>query len=282
MKSGSKMIEENTNQGHRKRLRERFIRSGLSGFQDYEIIELLLTTGSPRRDCKQSAKEAIKQFKTLRGVLEAPPQELQKIKGIGPHNTFGLKLVQEVAREFLKEKILERSIYQSAQQVFDYLYHSMRDLNKEIFKVLLLNSQNQIIETLDLSIGTVNASFVSPREVMESALKYGAVSLIFAHNHPSGNPIPSSNDKEITRDLVFAGSVMQIAILDHIIIGNNKYYSFAGEGLIEQYETEFLGLKMGTTSSSVKKEPSLSSNDPPWRGPVSKEGRGLQTDETSF
>jgi DNA repair protein RadC len=127
-------LEENTNRGHRKRLRERFINSGLSGFQDYEVVELLLTIGSPRRDCKQSAKEAIKKFKTLRGVLEASPQELQNIPGIGPHNAFGLKLVQEVAREFLKEKILDRPIYQSAQQVFDYLYHSMRDLKKKYLR----------------------------------------------------------------------------------------------------------------------------------------------------
>ena len=259
------MVEENTNQGHRKRLRERFINSGLSGFQDYEVVELLLTIGSPRRDCKQAAKEAIRKFKTLRGILEASPQELQKIPGIGPHNAFGLKLVQEVAREFLKEKILDRSIYQSAQQVFDYLYHSMRDLKKEIFKVLLLNSQNQIIETIDLSKGTVNASFVSPREVVESALKFSAVSLIFAHNHPSGNPLPSSNDKELTRDLVFAASVMQIAVLDHIIIGDNKYYSFAGEGLIEQYETDFLALKMNhTVIHGTNKANGLSSSELPW------------------
>jgi DNA repair protein RadC len=264
------MVEENTNQGHRKRLRERFINSGLSGFQDYEIVELLLTIGSPRRDCKQAAKEAIRKFKTLRGILEASPQELQKIPGIGPHNAFGLKLVQEVAREFLKEKILDRSIYQSAQQVFDYLYHSMRDLKKEIFKVLLLNSQNQIIETIDLSKGTVNASFVSPREVVESALKFSAVSLIFAHNHPSGNPLPSSNDKELTRDLVFAASVMQIAVLDHIIIGDNKYYSFAGEGLIEQYETDFLALKMShTILPGTNKANGLSSNELPWGNPSS-------------
>ncbi|MCL0057819.1 hypothetical protein M1N05_01975, partial [Dehalococcoidales bacterium] len=114
--------------GHRKRLREKFIKSGLAGFHDYEIIELLLTLGSPRKDCKPQAKEAIKKFKSLRGVLEAPPEELQQIHGIGPHNAFGIKLVQEVAREFLKEKIIDKPIYKSAQEIFDYLYHSMRGL----------------------------------------------------------------------------------------------------------------------------------------------------------
>ncbi|MBN1366761.1 MAG: DNA repair protein RadC [Dehalococcoidales bacterium] len=254
------MVESNLSEGHRKRLRERFIKSGLTGFQDYEIIELLLTLGSPRKDCKQAAKEAIKRFKTLRGVLEAPPKELQRINGIGPHNAFGMKLVQEVAREFLKEKMLEKPILQSAQQVFDYLYYSMRDLKKEIFKVLLLNSQNRIAETLDIAEGTVDASYVEPREVMESALKHNAVSLIFVHNHPSGFPEPSTSDKEITRDLVFAAEIMHLKVLDHIIIGDNRYYSFAGEGLIGKYESEFLNLKM----KRVPGDSRIASTGLPW------------------
>ena len=249
------------NEGHRKRLRERFLTSSLNGFQDYEIIELLLTLGSPRKDCKQAAKEAVKRFKTLRGVLEAPPEELQKIRGIGPHNAFGIKLVQEVAREFLKEKIAEQPVYQSSQQVFDYLYHSMRDLKKEVFKVLLLNSRNQIIETYDMPQGTVNASYVSPREVIEYAIKHNAISLIFAHNHPSGNPDPSSNDKDLTKDMVFAAAIMKLKVLDHIVIGDNRYYSFAGDGLIEQYETDFLKLKI---SSVPDTKPGTASTKLPW------------------
>ncbi len=117
--------------GHRKRLREKFLRSGLRGFHDYEIVELLLTLGSPRKDCKGPAKEAIKRFKTLRGVLEAPPQELQEIKGIGPHNVFGIKLVQEAAREFLKERITQKPAYKSSKEVFDYLYHAVVDAIEE-------------------------------------------------------------------------------------------------------------------------------------------------------
>ena len=231
-------------EGHRKRLREKFIKSGLSGFHDYEIVELLLSLGTPRKDCKQQAKEAIKKFKTLRGVLEAPSEELQQIEGIGSHSAFGIKLVQEVAREFLKEKIIDKPIYKSSQEIFDYLYHSMRDLKKEVFKIMYLNSQNQIIETENLFEGTINSSSISPREVIESAIKYNAASLIFIHNHPSGNPEPSQSDKEITRDLVYAGSIMRIRVLDHIIIGNNRYFSFAGDGLIEEYELDFLNLKV--------------------------------------
>ncbi len=238
------MERDDKNQGHRQRLRERFIKSGLAGFHDYEIVELLLTLVTPRRDMKDQAKEAIKRFGSLRGVLEAPVQELCKIKGIGSVNSLGIKVVQEVAREFLKEKMLEKPVFGSAQAIFDYLYHSMRDLKKEVFKVLYLNSQNQIQATENLSEGTVDSSVVWPREVATGALKNNATGLIFVHNHPSGNPEPSDNDKEVTRDLVYAARIMQIKVLDHIIIGDNRYFSFAAEGLIERYEVDFLSMKI--------------------------------------
>ncbi len=260
------MTSSNKSEGHRKRLREKFVKSGLKGFHDYEIIELLLSLGTPRKDCKQPAKEAIKRFKTLRGVLEAPAEELQQINGIGPHSAFGIKLVQEVAREFLKERIIDKPIYKSAQVIFDYLYHSMRDLKKEVFKVIYLNSQNQIVETEDLFEGTINSSAISPREVVEGAIKNNAASLIFVHNHPSGNPEPSQSDKELTRDLVYAGSIMRIRVLDHIVIGENRYFSFASEGLIEEYELDFLNLKIKGVSEAKRRlyRAKLSAPGLPW------------------
>ncbi len=230
-------------EGHRARLREKFNKSGLAAFLDYEIIELLLTLGTSRRDCKPQAKEAIDRFKTLRGVLEAPPEELQKIKGVTPYNTFVIKLVQELAREFLKEQLLNKPYCKSSKEVFDYLYLSMRDLKKETFRVMFLNAQNQVIEVEDLFEGTLTVSAVYPREIIKKAIKYNAASLIFAHNHPSGNPEPSDNDKQITRDLVFAGNIMQLKVLDHIIIGDNRYFSFADAGLIEKYDRAFLNLE---------------------------------------
>jgi DNA repair protein RadC len=144
------MTSEKLSVGHRKRLREKFIKGGLIGFSDYEVVELLLSLGTPRKDCKPQAKEAIKRFKTIRGVLSASMQELQQIKGIGPHSAFGIKLMQEVASEYLREKIIDKPAFQSSQEIFDYLYHSMRGLKKEVFKVIYLNSQNQIMETIDL------------------------------------------------------------------------------------------------------------------------------------
>jgi DNA repair protein RadC len=249
----SDKLPEKIYRGHRRRLREKFLKSGVSGFHDYEIVELLLSLGTPRKDCKQAAKEAIRKFQTLRGVLEAPAKELQQVPGIGAHSAFGIKLMQEVAREFLKSRILDKPFYRSSQEVFDYLYHSMRGLKKEVFKVLYLNSQNQIINTVDLSEGTVNSSSVSPREVIEGALKNNAAALIFVHNHPSGAVEPSSSDKGLTRELVYAGRIMRLKVLDHIIIGENKYYSFASEGLIEEYETDFLNQMLRGAAEARKR-----------------------------
>jgi DNA repair protein RadC len=229
--------------GHRKRLRERFLKSGLEGFQDYEIIELLLSLGTPRRDCKHQAKEAIRLFKSLRGVMEARPEELQEIKGVGPHSVFGIKFMHAVAREFLKEKTLEPTVCNTSEEVYNYFYYSMRDLKKEVIKAVYLNSQNGIIEIQDLSQGTVDSSYLYPREVMEGAIKYHAVSLVLVHNHPSGNPHPSQADKELTRNMVYIGYLMNIKLLDHIIIGDNKFHSFAGDGFIGVCEAELSRLK---------------------------------------
>jgi len=228
------------NDGHRLRLRDNFLKGGLAGFLDYEIIELLLTLGTPRRDCKAQAREALREFKTFHGVLEAPDRELLRIRGIGPYNVFGLKLVQEVSRRFLKDRMMSRPVCHSSREVFDYLYHSLRELRREQFKVIFLDTKNRVLEEKTLFEGTVDSSAVYPREVIRDALRYEAASLIFVHNHPSGDPEPSLCDKDITRDLIFAARVMQIKVLDHIIIGDNRYYSFADQGLIDDYGRMFL------------------------------------------
>lgn len=238
--SGERRAAIETSPGHRQRLRMKFLKGGLEGFLDHEIIELLLTIGTPRKDCKKPARDALREFRSLGGVLEASTLDLQKVKGIGPHNVFGLKFVQEVSRRFLRERMMSRPYCRSSREVFDYLYHALRDLKKEKFKVLFLDAKNQILEEKTLFEGTVDSSAVYPREIIRDALRYEASSLIFVHNHPSGDPEPSPCDKEITRDLVFAAKVMQLKVLDHIIIGNNCFFSFSDQGLIEEFEFAFL------------------------------------------
>ncbi len=222
--------------GHRERLREKFLQGGLAGFLDYEIIELLLALGTPRRDCKGPAKHALKEFKTFRGVLEASTRDLLEIRGIGRRNVLGIKLIHEVSRRFLKDRLMSRPVCHSSREVFDYLFHSLRDRKREMFKVLFLDTKNHVIEERTLFEGTVDSSAVYPREVIKVALRNEASALIFAHNHPSGDPEPSMSDREITRDLVLAAQVVQIKVLDHIVIGNNCYFSFADTGLLEDYQ----------------------------------------------
>ena len=221
-----------SNEGHRQRLREKFLNSGLDGFHDYEIIELLLTLGTPRTDCKQPAKDALKKWGSLKAVLEAPPKELKKIKGIGDHNVFGLKLTQDVARRYLADRIVDMDYIQSSEDVLNYLRHNLRDKSQELFMVIYLNGRNQILKMETLFEGTLNTSAVYPREVVKKALENDASALVLVHNHPSGNPSPSQDDLTITKKLKEAAKTIDIYIHDHLIIAGNDVYSFSDHGLI--------------------------------------------------
>ena len=234
-----KKKHEHKGAGHRQRLRERFLAGGLEGFHDYEVIELLLTLATPRKDCKNAAKSALKRFKTLQGVFEASPRELCKIEGIGPKNLLGIKLINAVADRYLEKKLIRKDAINDSRALFDYLSHQIGNKRREFFKVIFLNSKNQVIAADTISEGTLTASSVYPREVIQAALSHDAAALILAHNHPSGDPKPSSEDIAITRHLVFAGKVMGMVVHEHIIIGDNRYFSFADQGYIERMNRDF-------------------------------------------
>ena len=220
------------NKGHRQRLREKFLKNGLDGFLDYEIIELLLTLGTPRKDCKQSAKDALKKFGSLKAVLEAEPTELKEIKGIGDNNVFGLKIAQSVSRRYLADRIIDQDFIRSADEVIDYLKHNLRDKSREVFLVIYLNGRNQILKMEELFQGTLTTSAVYPREVVKRAVVNDAAALVFVHNHPSGNPNPSKDDLTITKKLKEAAQAIDVSVHDHLIIAGNDVYSFADHGLI--------------------------------------------------
>jgi DNA repair protein RadC len=225
--------------GHRARLREKFLESGLAGFHDYEVIELLLIIGTPRKDCKDAAKAVLKRFRTLPGVLEASHEELCEVPGIGPKNVFGLRLIKAVADRYLKQETLKSDPISNSRKLFDYLYHNMRDKNREHFKVILLDAKNRVIQAETLFEGTLTAGAVYPREVVRFALGHHAAAVIFAHNHPSGDPTPSQEDITVTKQLVFALRTMSITPHEHLIIGDNTYFSFADQGYIAEMNREF-------------------------------------------
>ena len=225
--------------GHRQRLREKFHEGGLDRFSDEEVVEFLLTLGTPRKDVKIPAREALKKFGSLSGVLSAPVAELDQIKGIGRKNALYLNLVHQVAGRYLRDRARGKRFFGSSKAVFDFLFHSMRDLKREVFKVLFLNRKNELVLDQDVFLGSLTGSAVYPREIMTLALENRAAALVFVHNHPSGDPSPSNEDRKLTRDLVWSAQLLMIQVLDHVIIGNNTYYSFADEGLIRTFIREY-------------------------------------------
>lgn len=226
------MPARETVSGHRSRLREKFIHSGLDAFHDYEVIELLLTLGMPRKDCKQIAKKALKRFGSLRGVMEASPDELSEIEGLGSKNIFGLRLAQAISRRYLAERIKGRDFLRSSHDVLSYLSLNLRDRSREVFMVIFLNGRNQILAVEELFEGTLSTSAVYPREVIKRALRNKAAALVFVHNHPSGNNQPSKEDLKITTRLKEAASAIDVVVHDHIIISGDDYYSFSDRGLL--------------------------------------------------
>ncbi len=231
--------KEHKGAGHRKRLRDKFLKSGLSGFHDYEVIELLLTLGTPRKDCNQVAKDLLKRFKTLQGVFEASPRELNEVKGIGPKNQLGLRLIKAVSERYLNAAVLRRDPINNSKELVAYLTANMRDKHRECFKVVYLDAKNRVLNMETLFRGTLTASSVYPREVVRAALDNHAAALIFAHNHPSGDPQPSREDMAITRQLVFACRVMGMTVHEHVIIGQDKYFSFADQGYLKRIDKDY-------------------------------------------
>lgn len=219
--------------GHRQRLRDKFLDAGISSLSDEEIIELLLTFGTPRSDCKEAARTLLRELGSLPAVLDAPATHLTAYKGVGPKNIFALQLIQGVARRYLRQRIQGKKYMSSSRDVADFLIHSMRNLEHEVFMVVYLDASHAVIDSAILSEGTVNVNTVYPRELVKSALSYNASALVIAHNHPSGSLQPSPQDKELTRSLYLVCSFMHINLLDHLIIGDgHKAYSFADHGLM--------------------------------------------------
>lgn len=219
--------------GHRNRLRQRFLDQGLSGFSDAEILEILLSFGTPRKDCKDQARALLQHFGTFPGVLDADRKDLLEVNGVGPKNCFALGFIKSTADHYLKQRLKSRHYLKSSGQVTDFLTHSLRGLQVEVLSAIYLDSSLAIIDSEKVAEGTVNVNTVYPREIIKKALSHNASALIVAHNHPSGSLTPSAQDRQMTRQLYLACSMMHIRLLDHLIIGDG-HFSFADAGIIDQ------------------------------------------------
>ena len=236
----SKTAAPHKGDGHRKRLRERFLKSGLDGFHDYEIIELLLSLNTPRKDCKSSAKELLKRFKSLQYVMEASSESLCQVHGVGPANSFGIKLIKAVADRYHQEKIISRELLNNSSDLIKYLKQTIGHKTREIFSAIFLDAKNRVLTSEILFNGTLTQASVYPREVVIKALDHNAASIIFAHNHPSGDVTPSTSDIRITEQLYFALKFVGIIVHEHMIISPEGYFSFAEQGILSKIKEKFV------------------------------------------
>jgi len=226
------MKKEHKGAGHRSRLRKRFLQGGLDSFLDYEIVELLLTLGTPRKDCKQIAKALIRRFGGLLEVLEAHPKELQEVNGVGQSNYFGFKLFQALSERIALEQIPEKITTDSTTSVANYLQKLIGQKKKEYFIMFAIDSRNKLTKVSNISIGSLTESVVHPREVFKEAIQYSAAQILIGHNHPSEDPDPSPEDIALTRRLQDAAKVIGIELLDHLIVTRDKFSSLKQLGMM--------------------------------------------------
>ena len=226
---------KNLGEGHRERLRKRYIKSGLEGFNDYEVLELLLTYSIARKDVKPIAKELIEKFGTIDEIAKSDVKSLLEVDGIGEGSAVFLKLIGDIALTLYREKIEDKDILtiKSKNSLLSYLRGEIGCSPREEFKILFLDSSNKLIASETLFYGTIDKSAIYPREIVERVIKNRAKSVIFAHNHPSGSISPSKKDIELTQYMYDSLKLLEIRLLDHIIITKNSYFSFLEEGLIE-------------------------------------------------
>lgn len=210
----------------RDRPRERLLNEGPEHLSNAELLAILLRTGSRGENVVTLAGRLLKRFQTLRNLSDATIQELKDIHGIGPAKSAQILAGITLAHRMSKEQVGEKEDLSSPSKIYELLRVELRDRKKELFVLLMLDGKNRLIERVDISEGTLTSSLVHPREVFRPAIRSSAAAVVFAHNHPSGDPTPSKEDIQITERLVDSGEILGIEVLDHVIIGDDGYRSF--------------------------------------------------------
>jgi len=220
------------------RPREKLLKYGEYVLSNAELLAILIRTGTTGKSAVDLGRELLNKFKSLRSMSGVEISEFKEISGLKEAKIAQLKAAIELGRRMMSEEKAFHGVVKSSADVVDFLMPLMRDLKKELFKILLLDKGNHVSEVIDIDLGTVDRVNPSVRDILMTALKYQSPSMILAHNHPSGDTQPSNADKRLTKNLVKAALVMELRIFDHVIIGENSYFSFADDGLIEEYEIE--------------------------------------------
>ena len=232
-------MSEKDNQGHRERIREKFLKNGIDGFAEYEILELLLTYCIPRKDTKPIAKELLNKFKSLDNIFKADFDKLSAIDGLGKNSITFLKLLGELPSiiykdELKNKKLIDKETLKISNKdiLLKYLRNKIGYEEIEKFYIIYLSSSNEVIEFEENSVGTLDISSVYPREIYKKVINLNAKSLILVHNHPSDNITPSKSDIELTNEIAKGLKNFGALLIEHIIITKNSYFSFLEEGLI--------------------------------------------------
>ncbi|MGI9534836.1 MAG: RadC family protein [Thermodesulfobacteriota bacterium] len=218
--------------GHRERLRQKFLISGIGSLHDYEKLELLLTYSVPIKDVKPVGKNLIKKFKYISSVMDADIDELMDIKGVGAQSIILIKFVRDLLTTYSYENMVGSDYLNSPEKVVDFSKLKIGALKNETFLIIFLTTKNKVIDYKFLSEGTVDSVAVYPRRVIELAFKRYASGIIIVHNHPSGDTEPSQNDIELTKEIEKLSCSLDLRLLDHLIVSKNKYYSFSRNGLL--------------------------------------------------
>ncbi len=215
------------------RPREKLLKNGEHTLSNSELLAIILGTGARGESAMDLARMILQKFKAFRNIGQADLDCWRELRGLGNAKVARIKAAIEIGKRFKEEEIKEdRPKIGSSEDITEILMPRMQDLKKEVFKVLLLNSENRIMDILEVEEGTVNQAKPIIREIFQKAIQHCASFIICVHNHPSGNPSPSQEDREFTQALVQAGDILLVKCLDHIIIGNGDYFSFCDEGLI--------------------------------------------------
>ena len=215
------------------RPREKLLKKGAGALSHSELLAILLRTGVEGVSAIDLARQIIEKFGTFRNMSHTDMREWKEFKGLGPAKIAQIQAALEIGRRFREDEVLSaRQKIASAQDVVAVIAPQMRDLKTEVFKVVYLNSNNRVIDISNAATGTVNHAMPIVREIIHVALQKFAAAMICVHNHPSGNVAPSPEDRKFTHELAAAGKLMGVKLLDHIIIGDGSFFSFADEGML--------------------------------------------------
>ncbi|MGI6113411.1 MAG: RadC family protein [Mahellales bacterium] len=219
-------------EGHRKRVKERFLGEGLDGFEDHQVLELLLFYSIPYRDTNELAHRLLNKYGSLSGVFEADPMDLMSTSGVGYNTAVLLSLIPSVARIYFKDRWGDKVVLNNSSKAGEYAVSLFAGRSYEVFYVICLDAQNRVNHATLVHEGTINEAPVYPRAIVEAALRHQANNVIIAHNHPGGSLHPSKADIEVTKKISKVLAGISIKVVDHIIVAGGKYLSLAEKGLM--------------------------------------------------